>query len=72
MDCNLPGSSVYGISQARIVEWVAISFSRGILLTQGPSHTPSTGKQVHYHWATRKAHSGLHTPASISEDYKLL
>ena len=29
MDCSQPGSSVYGISQARILEWVAISFSRG-------------------------------------------
>ena len=28
-DCSLPGSSIYGISQARILEWVAISFSRG-------------------------------------------
>ena len=28
MDCSLPGSSVYGIFQARILEWVAISFSR--------------------------------------------
>ena len=29
MDCSLSGSSVYGILQARILEWVAISFSRG-------------------------------------------
>ena len=29
MDCSLPGSSVLGIVQARILEWVAISFSRG-------------------------------------------
>ena len=29
MDCGLPGSSVQGISQARMLEWVAISFSRG-------------------------------------------
>ena len=29
MDCSLPGSSVHGISQVRILEWVAISFSRG-------------------------------------------
>ena len=29
MDCGPPGSSVHGISQARILEWVAISFSRG-------------------------------------------
>ena len=29
MDCSLPGSSVHGIFQARVLEWVAISFSRG-------------------------------------------
>ena len=29
MDCSLSGSSVHGIFQARILEWVAISFSRG-------------------------------------------
>ena len=34
MDCSPPGSSVHGISQARVLEWVAISFSRGIFLTQ--------------------------------------
>ena len=28
MECSLPGSFVYGILQARILEWVAISFSR--------------------------------------------
>ena len=28
VDCSLPGSSVHGILQARILEWVAISFSR--------------------------------------------
>ena len=31
VDCSLTGSSVYGISQARILEWVAISFSRNEL-----------------------------------------
>ena len=35
MDWSPPGSSVYGISQARIVEWVAISFSRGSSPSQG-------------------------------------
>ena len=29
LDCSPPGSSVHWISQARILEWVAISFSRG-------------------------------------------
>jgi len=27
MDCNLPGSSVHGIFQARVLEWGAIAFS---------------------------------------------
>ena len=40
MDCSPPGSSVHGISQARALEWVAISFfpgrrSQGIFPTQG-------------------------------------
>ena len=29
MDCSLPGSSVHGILQARILDWVAVPFSRG-------------------------------------------
>ena len=29
MDCSLPGSSIHGIFQARVSEWVAISFPRG-------------------------------------------
>ena len=29
MNCSPPGSSVYGISQARVLEWAAISFPRG-------------------------------------------
>ena len=35
MDCSLPGWSVNGILQARILEWGAIALSRGIFLTQG-------------------------------------
>jgi len=41
MDCSLPGSSVYGILQARILEWVAIPFSRG-------SFPPRHGTQAFY------------------------
>ena len=33
MDCSLPGSSVHGIFQARVLEWGAIAFSRHILYT---------------------------------------
>ena len=35
MDCNPPGSSVHGLFQAMILEWVAISFSKGAFPTQG-------------------------------------
>ena len=34
-DCNLPGFSVHGILQARVLEWVAIFLLQGIFLTQG-------------------------------------
>ena len=32
MDCSLPGSSVHGIFQARVLEWGAIAFSRSVWL----------------------------------------
>ena len=35
MDCSLPGFSIHGIFQARVPEWVAISFSRASSPTQG-------------------------------------
>ena len=43
MDGSVPASSVHGISLAIIVEWVAISFSQGIFLTQesNPGLLPS-------------------------------
>ena len=34
MDCSLPGSSVHGIFQARVLEWVAIAFSEQALGSQ--------------------------------------
>ena len=32
MDCSLPGSSVHGIFQARVLEWGATAFSRGLYI----------------------------------------
>ena len=37
IDCSLPGSSVHGVIQARILKWVATSFSRDLL---GPGIEP--------------------------------
>ena len=38
MDCSLPGSSVHGILQARILEWVAIPFPRGSSQPRDQTH----------------------------------
>ena len=38
MDCSLPGSSIHGIFQARVLEWVAISFSRGSSQSRNQTH----------------------------------
>ena len=38
IDCSPPGSSVHGIFQARILEWVAISFSRGSFQPRNQTH----------------------------------
>ena len=38
MDCRPPGSSIHGIFQARVLEWVAISFSRGSSSNPGLLH----------------------------------
>ena len=46
MNCSPPSSSVHGISQARILEWVAISVSSNLCLLYC--------RQILYHWATRK------------------
>ena len=40
MDCSLPGSSVHGISQARVLEWGAIAFSLGNTRHQQPLPLP--------------------------------
>ena len=55
MDWSPPGSSAHGIFQARIREWVAISFSRGSFWTKDQTHISWNGRQILYHWATRKA-----------------
>ena len=47
--CSLPGSSVHGISQARILERVAISFSRGSSWPRDQSYIFCIGRQVIYH-----------------------
>ena len=45
IDCSLPGSSVQGILQARILDWIAMPSSRGIFPTQESNPFP-----VSPHW----------------------
>ena len=55
MDCSQPDSSVHGILQARILEWVAISFSRGSFWPRDWTHISyisCIGKRILYHCAT--------------------
>ena len=54
MDCSLPGSSVHGILQARILEWVAFSFSRGSSQPRGWTQV-SRIVGIFTIWATREA-----------------
>ena len=57
MDCSPPGCSVHGILQARILEWVSISFSRGSSRSRDQTHVSCIsciGRQVLY----RQCHLG--------------
>ena len=51
MDCTLPGSSVHGISQTRILKWVAISFFRGSSQTRDRTQVSwIAGGLLHCRW----------------------
>ena len=55
VDCSPPGSSVHGIFQARILEWVAISFSRGSSWPRDRTQVSRIAGSSNI-WATREAH----------------
>ena len=57
MDCSPPGSSIRGIHQARILEWVAISFSRGSSQPRDRTQVSHIAGRCFNLWATREAHS---------------
>ena len=55
VDCSLPGSSVHGIFQARILEWVAISFSMGISQPRNWTQVSCIADRCFTDWTTREA-----------------
>ena len=59
VDCSLPGSSVLGISQTRILEWVAISSSRGSSWPKDWAWVSCLTGRVFTIWVTREAKKGI-------------
>ena len=55
VDCSPPGSSVHGILQARILEWVSISFSRGSSLPRDRTQVSCIAGRCFNLWTTREA-----------------
>ena len=63
MSCSPPGSSVLDISQAKILEWVAISSSRESSWPRGQTHVSCIScidSQIPFHWVTWEARSWWH------------
>ena len=54
MDCSLPRFSIQGIFQARILEWIAISFSRGSAWLRDQTLASRTAGRLFTIWATRE------------------
>ena len=67
MDCSPPGSSVHGIFQAWILEWVAVSFSRGSSWPRDRTRVSRIVGRRFTVWATREAHQKHRSPKNKSQ-----
>ena len=65
IDCSPPGSSVCGILQARILEWVAISFSRGSSWRRDWTWVSCITGRFFTIWATSESESHSVVPDSL-------
>jgi len=63
VDYSPQGSSVHGISLARILKWVAISFSRGSSGSRDQTHISCVGRQILY-----QSHQGSPVTASLENN----
>ena len=70
MDCSLPGSCVHGIFQARVLEWVALSFFRGSSWPRDQTLVSCIAGRHFTVWATREA-SELTCSQMTNEKYWL-
>ena len=76
MDCSLPGSSLHGILQARVLEWFAISFFRGSSRPRDWTRVSRIPARCFNLWATREAlkthqfhKQEITTPSGFSKDF---
>ena len=67
-DCSLPGSFVHGIFQARVLEWVAISFSRISSRPRDRTQVSCIVGRFFTSWATREACEGTWRMGPISRE----
>ena len=71
MECSLLGSSIHGIPQARMLEWVAIPFSRGSSQHRDQTLVSHVADRFFTVWATREA-QWLCNPLEIELNWTLL
>ena len=69
MDCGLPGSSVHEIPQAKIVEWVAISPSRGSSRPRDRTQVSHTAAR-HFNLCTTREALKYKNPSTNIKDFK--
>ena len=72
MDCSLPRSSIHGILQARVLEWVAISFSRGSSWPRDQTRVSHIVGRCFTIWATREVLTNSKTALRITICYSSL
>ena len=85
MDCSLRGPSIDGIFQARILEWVAISFSGVFAQPRDRTRVSHTAGRLFTNWTTRKAQNNevnchnkkkiehpFSLPIKVSQYYKII
>ena len=63
MDCNPPGSSVHGIIPTRILEWAAVSFSRG---SSPPRDKPGSPALAGVFFTAEPSGKPIHTAAAAA------
>ena len=72
MDYSPPGSSIHGILQARILEWVVVPSSRGSSQPRDGTQVFCIGKWILYHWATWEAYGSQRFPLTLPRSFKIV